>query len=72
MPADYRQRVKAQFDVLDQEARTQRNKLDAVVAGIKPMLNCVDLEVAPQPDGRPPHRHARTPSSRGARGVGEL
>ena len=54
MPVDYRQRVKAQFDVLDQEARTQRNKLDAVVAGIKPVLNCVDLEVAPQPDGRPP------------------
>ena len=41
--------------MLDQEARTQRNKLDTVVAGIKPMLDCVDLEVAPQPDDRPPH-----------------
>ena len=55
MPANYHQRVKAQFDVLDQEAKTQRNKINAVVAGIKPMLDCVDLEVAPQPDGRPPH-----------------
>jgi len=47
MPADYRRRVKAQFDVLEQEASTQRNRLDAVVAGIKPVLNCVDLEVVP-------------------------
>ena len=55
MPANYHQRVKAQFDVLDQEAKTQRNKINAVVAGIKPMLDCVDLEVAPQPNGRPLH-----------------
>ena len=55
MLADYRQRVKAQFDALVQEARTQRNKFDVVVAGAKPMLDCVDLETAPQPDGRPPH-----------------
>ena len=54
MPADYRRRVKAQFDVLEQEARTQRNKFDVVVAGVKPVLDCVDLEAAPQPDGRPP------------------
>ena len=40
--------------MLDQVARTQWNKLNAVVAGIKPVLDCVDLEVAPQPDGRPP------------------
>jgi len=53
MPADYRQRVKVQFDVLDQEARTQQNKLDAVVAGIKSVLDCVDVEVAPQPNARP-------------------
>ena len=39
--------------MLDQEARTQQNKLDAVVAGIKPVLDCVDPETAPQPDGRP-------------------
>ena len=54
MPADYCRRTKAQFDVLEQEARTQRNKFNAVVAGVKPVLDCIDLEVAPQPDGRPP------------------
>ena len=47
MPIDYHRRAKAQFDVLEQEARTQRNKLDVVVAGVKPMLDCVDMEVAP-------------------------
>ena len=47
MPTDYRRRVKAQFDVLEQEARTQRNKFDVVVAGVKPVLDCVDLNVAP-------------------------
>ena len=47
MHADYRRRVKPQFDVLVQEARTQRSKLDAVVAGVKPVLDCIDLEVAP-------------------------
>jgi len=52
--ADYRWRTKAQFDVLEQEARTQRSKLDAIVAGVKPVLDCVDLEVAPQLNGRPP------------------
>ena len=41
--------------MLEQEAKTQRNKFDAVVTGVKPVLDCVDLEVAPQPDGRPPH-----------------
>ena len=40
--------------MLEQKARTQRNKFDTVVAGVKPVLDCVDLEVAPQPDGRPP------------------
>ena len=54
MLADYRRRVKAQFDVLEQDARTQRDKFDAVVAEIKPVLDCVEPEVAPQPDGRPP------------------
>ena len=54
MLADYRRRVKAQFDVLVQEARTQWEKFDAIVAGVKPVLDCVDLEAAPQPDGRPP------------------
>ena len=41
--------------MLEQEARTQRSKLDIVVAGIKPVLDYVDMEVAPQPDDRPPH-----------------
>ena len=54
MPVDYRQRVKVQFEVLEQEARTQRSKLDAMVARVKPVLNYVDMVVAPQPDGRPP------------------
>ena len=46
MLADYRRRVKAQFDVLVQEARTQREKFDVVVAEVKPVLHCVDLEAA--------------------------
>ena len=54
MLIDYRRRVKAQFNVLVQEARTQRDKFDAVVVRVKPMLYYVDLEVTPQPDGRPP------------------
>ena len=53
MLADYRRRVKAQFDVLVQEARTQWEKFDAIVTGVKLVLDYVDLEVAPQPDGRP-------------------
>jgi len=54
MLADYRRRVKAQFDVLEQDARTQRVKFDAIVAGVKPVLDCIKPEVAPQPDGKPP------------------
>jgi len=57
MLVDYRQRVKAQFDVLVQEARTQRDKFDAVVAGVKLVLDCVDLEAFPQPDSRPPRSY---------------
>jgi len=49
--ADYYQRVKAQFDVLEQDAHIQRNKLDAIVARIKPVLDCVDPETAPLLDG---------------------
>ena len=54
MLADYRRRVKAQFDVLEQDSRTQRGKSDVVISGIKLVLDCVDLEVAPQHDSRPP------------------
>ena len=50
-PCHYR-RVKAQFDVLVQEAKTQRENFDAVVVGVKPVLDCVDPEAAPQPDGK--------------------
>ena len=38
--------------MLEQEARTQRGKLDVIVAGVKPVLDCVDLELATQPDDR--------------------
>ena len=41
--------------MLEQDARTQRDKFDAVVTGIRPVLDCIEIEVAPQPDGRPPH-----------------
>ena len=54
MPIEYRRGTKAQFNVLEQEARTQRSKLDVIVARVKSVLDCVDMEVAPQPDGRPP------------------
>ena len=47
MLVDYYQRVKAQFDVLVQEARTQRDKFDVVVTGVKPALDCVNLGAAP-------------------------
>ena len=54
MHADYHRRVKAQFDVLEQDAHTQRNKFDGIVVGIRPVLDCIELETAPHPDGRPP------------------
>ena len=38
MLVDYHQRVKAQFDVLVQEVRTQREKFDTIVIGVKPLL----------------------------------
>ena len=41
--------------MLEQDAQTQRDKFDTVVAGIRLVLDCVEPEVAPQPDGRPPH-----------------
>ena len=40
--------------MLEQVVRTQRNKFDVVVARVKLVLDYVDLEAAPQPDGRPP------------------
>ena len=55
MPAEYRQKTKAQFDMVEQEAQTQRRKLDVVVVGVRPMLDYIDMEAAPQHDDRPPH-----------------
>ena len=40
--------------MLEQEARTQRGNLDTVVAGVRLVLDCIDMEAAPQPDERPP------------------
>jgi len=48
----------AQFDALELEVKIQRGKFDAVVAGVRPVLDCIDMEVAPQPDDRPPHPNA--------------
>ena len=39
--------------MLELEAQTQRSKLDLIVAGVKPVLDCIDMEVAPQPDDKP-------------------
>ena len=44
--------------MLELEAQTQRGKLNAVVAGVKPVLDCIDMEVAPHPDDRPPRPNA--------------
>ena len=41
--------------MLVQEARTQRDKFNAIVTGVKPVLDYVDLEASPLLDGRPPH-----------------
>ena len=47
--AEYHRRTKAQFNVLELEleAKIQRGKLDAVVAGVWPVLDYIDMEVAP-------------------------
>ena len=38
--------------MLVQEAKIQKENFDAVFTIIKPVLDCVDLETATQPDGR--------------------
>ena len=38
--------------MLVQEAKTQRENFDAVITVIKPVLDCVHLEMAIQPDSR--------------------
>ena len=40
--------------MLELEAQTQRQKLDAMVAGVRPVLDCIDMEAAPQPEDRSP------------------
>ena len=40
--------------MLELEAEIQRGKLDIMVAGVRLVLNCIDMEVAPQPDDRTP------------------
>ena len=52
MLAEYRYRVKEQFEVLGQNAQAQKEKLEAVVTGITPILQLVDLDMAVQPVGR--------------------
>ena len=44
--------------MLELEARTQRGKLDAMVAKVGPELDYINMEVAPQPDDRPPRPNA--------------
>ena len=41
--------------MLELEAQTQKRKLDSVVAKVRPVLDYIDMEVAPQHDDRPPH-----------------
>ena len=38
--------------MLVQEARAQKDNFHAIVVAIKLVLDCVDLEPAPQPDDR--------------------
>ncbi|XP_066334459.1 uncharacterized protein [Miscanthus floridulus] len=49
---DYRHKTKAQFDVLVQEAKTQKDNFNTITAAITPVLDCVDVEPVPRPDGR--------------------
>ena len=39
---------------VEQDVRTQRNKFDSVVVGIRPVVDCIEPETAPHPDSRPP------------------
>ena len=40
--------------MLELEAQTQRRKLNAMVAGVRLLLVCIDMEAVTQPDDRPP------------------
>ncbi|XP_066385089.1 uncharacterized protein [Miscanthus floridulus] len=47
---DYRHKTKAQFDVLVQEAKVQKDNFNTITAAIKPVLDYVDVEPTPHPD----------------------
>ena len=38
--------------MLVQEAKVQKDNFNTITAAIKPVLDCVDVELAPRPDGR--------------------
>ena len=38
--------------MLVQEAKVQKDNFNTITATIKPVLDCVDVEPAPRPDGR--------------------
>ena len=38
--------------MLVQEAKVQKDNFDTITAAIKPVLDCVDIELAPHPDSR--------------------
>ena len=40
--------------MLEWDAKVERGKFDAVVTGVRPVLDYIDMEVAPEPDDRPP------------------
>jgi len=44
---EFRQKTKVQFDALELEAKIQRGKFDGVVAEVRPVLDCIDMEIAP-------------------------
>ena len=38
--------------MLVQEAKVQKDNFNTITAAIKPVLDCVDVETEPRPDGR--------------------
>ena len=42
--AEYQHQALAQFQVLGDQVNARDDKLEAVIAGIKPMLNCVGFK----------------------------
>lgn len=48
LAAEYRHQAQAQFQVLLEQVKTCDNKIEAMEAGIRPVLDCIGLE---QPEG---------------------